>query len=300
VQLCASALEGLLSIPGFQPTLIVLDVHKSGLDGIEVCKRLKTMRHTRHIPVAITSSHLTRSIATSAEEAGALPCFPKPIDVRALLERFLEPLPMTNAGGTRRLRRSRRGHATLRKVSKTRFPKVTEEMWRSMSNLQLSKLLGCDDGTVQRRRPKHIPSPGRVLGLVDFSKVTEEMWQSMNNVELAKQLRCDYTTIRRHRPKHIPGPLPATVDFSPITIKMWRSMSNRQIAELLGCSVHQVSYHRPTEIPAGGIKFDFSKVTERMWRLWPDVKIAKRLGCANRTVGRHRPKHIPSPAISVG
>lgn len=41
----------------FNPHLIILDVFLSGVDGLEVCKKLKSNTYSRHIPVIITSSY---------------------------------------------------------------------------------------------------------------------------------------------------------------------------------------------------------------------------------------------------
>ena len=49
--------DAMNKIETFQPQLILLDVFLNGVDGLDVCRQLKTMPHTKHIPVLIFSSY---------------------------------------------------------------------------------------------------------------------------------------------------------------------------------------------------------------------------------------------------
>ncbi|MEZ5779272.1 MAG: diguanylate cyclase [Paracoccaceae bacterium] len=71
-----------------RPDLVLLDVELPDMDGIEVCRRLKTDAATRDIPVVmITAFHdIPRKMA--ALEAGAEEVFWKPIDELVLLARL--------------------------------------------------------------------------------------------------------------------------------------------------------------------------------------------------------------------
>ena len=40
----------------FEPQLILLDVFLSGIDGLDVCRKLKTSPYTKHIPVLLFSA----------------------------------------------------------------------------------------------------------------------------------------------------------------------------------------------------------------------------------------------------
>jgi PAS domain S-box-containing protein len=78
-----------------QPALIVLDVHMPGLDGFEVCHRIKQNPWTRHIPVLhVTCERTNPTDWTRGLESGADSYLIEPIDpavlvtvVRALLQR---------------------------------------------------------------------------------------------------------------------------------------------------------------------------------------------------------------------
>lgn len=74
------------------PDLVLLDLKLSGLDGRDICKRLKKNPETRSIPVIIMAADIkTRE---KAEEAGADGYIYKPFDIEKLEElvkRFLLP-----------------------------------------------------------------------------------------------------------------------------------------------------------------------------------------------------------------
>ena len=93
--LTENGIDALLMVGTFKPELIVLDVYMPGLDGVEVCRRLKLKPETRHIGVVVTSAHLTRAIEEKARAAGALRCVPKPLDPKVLVEQLgLEHQPI--------------------------------------------------------------------------------------------------------------------------------------------------------------------------------------------------------------
>ncbi len=55
-------------IKEFQPQLILLDVFLSGVDGLEICKQLKSSSETKHIPIIIFSGYprVPRALADSS------------------------------------------------------------------------------------------------------------------------------------------------------------------------------------------------------------------------------------------
>lgn len=66
------------------PRLIILDVLLSGKDGRDICKRLKSDNHTKHIPIIMISAH--PAVKQSVFEAGADSFIPKPFDIGIMLK----------------------------------------------------------------------------------------------------------------------------------------------------------------------------------------------------------------------
>ena len=67
------------------PDLIVTDIAVPGLDGIELCRRLRADVRTRTIPVLAITGHDDRQYPDRARVAGADQVLIKPCDVQVLL-----------------------------------------------------------------------------------------------------------------------------------------------------------------------------------------------------------------------
>src|SRR3569833_963617 len=70
-----------------RPDIILLDVMMPGMDGFEVCRRLKDDPATRHIPIVLITALDGRSDRIAGLEAGADEFLTKPIDDVALFAR---------------------------------------------------------------------------------------------------------------------------------------------------------------------------------------------------------------------
>ena len=68
------------------PDLIVLDVLLSGVDGREICKKIKHTESWKHIPVIMFSAH--PSAQKNMENFGADDFIPKPFQSEKILERI--------------------------------------------------------------------------------------------------------------------------------------------------------------------------------------------------------------------
>lgn len=75
------------AIKTYEPQVILLDVFLSGVDGLEVCKRLKTSTYTRHIPILILSGY-PRVAETAIYEFGADDFIAKPFEVNELIRKI--------------------------------------------------------------------------------------------------------------------------------------------------------------------------------------------------------------------
>jgi len=84
-----------------EPHLVLLDIEMPGLDGCEVCRRIKSHPETRSTPVVLVSGHPDAS--DRAARAGADGFLPKPFlldDLREWLRALLGPATV-RAEGTR-------------------------------------------------------------------------------------------------------------------------------------------------------------------------------------------------------
>lgn len=81
-----NGVEALVKVGSFKPHLVILDVLMNGLDGIEVCRRLKASKATAQIDIIITSGRLDDKMAAIATKAGATRCVRKPINFKTLLK----------------------------------------------------------------------------------------------------------------------------------------------------------------------------------------------------------------------
>lgn len=86
--------EALTKVRSEQPDLLILDVMLPGMDGIEVCRRLRQDPKTIALPIILLSAKTTVEDRIAGLEAGADEYVPKPVDpqemvarVKALLER---------------------------------------------------------------------------------------------------------------------------------------------------------------------------------------------------------------------
>ena len=65
------------------PHIFLLDEQLSGVDGLDICKHLKSKEETKHIPVIMVSA--TPGLAPLAESAGADAWLEKPFHLKDLL-----------------------------------------------------------------------------------------------------------------------------------------------------------------------------------------------------------------------
>ena len=78
----------LLTMLKFQePDLIILDVMMSWIDGIGLCRALKSNKTYAHIPVIFISARVEKDDIARGMNVGAADYIPKPVDISELLTR---------------------------------------------------------------------------------------------------------------------------------------------------------------------------------------------------------------------
>lgn len=75
-----------IALRKYQPQLILLDVFLSGIDGLDVCQKLKANPVTRHIPILMFSAY-PRVAETAIYEYGADDFIAKPFELTDLIEK---------------------------------------------------------------------------------------------------------------------------------------------------------------------------------------------------------------------
>ncbi len=79
--------EGLRAAGKEQPDLILLDLMLPGVDGLEVCRRLKGDHKTAHIPIVMLTAKSEESDVVTGLELGADDYVTKPFSPRVLIAR---------------------------------------------------------------------------------------------------------------------------------------------------------------------------------------------------------------------
>lgn len=86
--------EAFKAIMDTPPDLILLDVMMPGMDGYEVCSRLKQQERFKHIPIIFLTARTDREDYLRGFEAGAVDYISKPIDIHILLARVKAQLEL--------------------------------------------------------------------------------------------------------------------------------------------------------------------------------------------------------------
>ncbi|MFH2084482.1 MAG: response regulator [Candidatus Omnitrophota bacterium] len=87
VRCASSGIEAFQEIPEYRPDLILLDVMMPGMDGYEVCRKLKSSESTKDLPVIMLTALGMGEDFEKAIENGADWYIVKPFNSRQLLSR---------------------------------------------------------------------------------------------------------------------------------------------------------------------------------------------------------------------
>jgi len=104
VALAASGPEALAQAARWSPDVILLDVMMPGMDGYEVCQRLKAERGTAHMPVVMITALVDPAERVRGLEAGADDFLSKPVDDATLFARLRALLRVKQVQDAWRLR----------------------------------------------------------------------------------------------------------------------------------------------------------------------------------------------------
>jgi len=79
---------GLEMVRSEKPDMVLLDLAMPGIDGEEVCRRIKADETIKHIPVMLFTVSILKPISERAKEMGADDFIAKPFDSKELLEKI--------------------------------------------------------------------------------------------------------------------------------------------------------------------------------------------------------------------
>lgn len=88
VETASNGLDALAAVESFKPDIVLLDVMMPGIDGIEVCRRIKSNSETQHIPVIMVTALDQPEDRVKGLEAGADDFITKPVNDAALFCRL--------------------------------------------------------------------------------------------------------------------------------------------------------------------------------------------------------------------
>ncbi|MEW6684759.1 MAG: response regulator [Candidatus Edwardsbacteria bacterium] len=86
-----------------KPALILLDIMMPGLDGLEVCRQLKTDPETKQIKIIMVTAKTTEPDIERGLAAGADFYIPKPFKISVLSEKIRELLEKKKEEQTRKI-----------------------------------------------------------------------------------------------------------------------------------------------------------------------------------------------------
>lgn len=78
--------EDVLHLKNDLPKLLLLDIWMSGVDGTEICKKMKENEQLKNIPVIMMSA--SRDVKSSAASCGADDYLEKPFDINDLIDKI--------------------------------------------------------------------------------------------------------------------------------------------------------------------------------------------------------------------
>ncbi len=84
----ATGAEALARVHDSNPTLVLLDVMMPGMDGFDVCRRLRNDQRTQQLPIVFSSALDAVEECNEAERLGADDCLRKPIEPSELIARL--------------------------------------------------------------------------------------------------------------------------------------------------------------------------------------------------------------------
>ncbi|NOY05348.1 MAG: PAS domain S-box protein [Chlorobi bacterium] len=141
-----SGQDGIMKAQHEAPDVVVLDIHMPGMDGFEVCTRLKTDDSTKHIPILfLTARRTSPRDRVKGLELGGDAFLTKPVDQGELIAQISVLLRMKQAEDALR---DENIHLAQRIAERTRTLEESEERYRSLIHTASDAIICADEKSV--------------------------------------------------------------------------------------------------------------------------------------------------------
>ncbi|MBN1946820.1 MAG: response regulator [Bradymonadales bacterium] len=94
---CVDGIEALIQIGAFQPHLVLLDVYMEGLDGFEVCRRLRRVEELEDILIVAITAIPSEEARARILDCGANDYWVKPVRAQEVIALFEKEQPASDA-----------------------------------------------------------------------------------------------------------------------------------------------------------------------------------------------------------
>ncbi|WP_434414993.1 response regulator [Nannocystis pusilla] len=138
VEVARDAFDAGRLVATFRPQLIFLDLMMPGVDGFEVCARLKRDASTMHTEIIAITGYYTEANMERILAAGASACLKKPLDVTEVRRRVVEAFHLRDEPRIEPASDSRENSKVLLVTQNADFrAKVKEELERATPPLEI-------------------------------------------------------------------------------------------------------------------------------------------------------------------
>jgi excisionase family DNA binding protein len=91
-----SGIEAIWLLADEKPNAALINVHMRDVDGFEVCRAVRARKSLEGVTLVMTTVAVTPAIRAKSQQAGAIQCLAKPVDVRELLALFRVPIALSH------------------------------------------------------------------------------------------------------------------------------------------------------------------------------------------------------------
>ncbi|MFZ5468678.1 MAG: response regulator [Myxococcota bacterium] len=89
-----SGIDAILLVSELRPHGLLIDLNMPEIDGLEVVRRVKGRKQLEGVRLMTMTGRYNQELAEASVKAGAIACFPKPLEVEKVLELFRVPLAL--------------------------------------------------------------------------------------------------------------------------------------------------------------------------------------------------------------